>query len=197
MSKTENLGSNAKSWQLHLEWQCKQKQKPQGWGILSKSLPPGVTGGVPSPSREVSRLSVWTHIHVLHVVDWHHNLTTESSAASPAEGTPTFSLDCHSHPPTMAHQPLNYTGTTLWGRAVNPNREPFQLQEDPRNKCMYVFNSQHDLSNYCSGITEGWSGTVWWEQEYLMPVLLTNILDWEIMALGSFLSAASTKLLDF
>lgn len=38
---------------------------------------------------------------------------------------------------------------------------------------------------------------MWWEQEYLMPVLLTNILDCEIMALGCFLSAPSTKLLDF
>lgn len=62
---------------------------------------------------------------------------------------------------------------------------------------MHLFNSQHELSNYCSGITEAWSGTVWWEQKYLMPVLLTNILDCEIMALGSFLSAPSTKLLDF
>lgn len=60
---------------------------------------------------------------------------------------------------------------------------------------MHLFNSQHGLSNYCSGITEAWSGTVWWEQKYLMPVLLTNILDCEIMALGSFLSAPSTKLL--
>lgn len=113
MSKCENSGSNAKSWQLHLELQRKQKQKPQGRGILSESLPTGVSSRVPTPSRAVSTLSVWTHIYVLCVVDRYHNLTTESSATSPAGGTPTFLPNCHSQPPAMAHPPLNYTGTTL------------------------------------------------------------------------------------
>lgn len=62
---------------------------------------------------------------------------------------------------------------------------------------MHLFNSQHDPSNYCSGRPKGWSGTVWWEQEYLMPVLLTNISDCEILASGNFLSAPSIELLDF
>lgn len=122
----------------------------------------------------------------LSAVDWHHNLTTESPVTNPAEGTPNF-------PPTIIPTLLPWL-TSPWitlaqlcgGPAVNPNREQFQLEKHPRNKCMYLFNSQHDLSKYCSGITEGWNGTAWWEKEYLMPVLLTNILDCKIMALGSF-----------
>lgn len=62
---------------------------------------------------------------------------------------------------------------------------------------MHLFNSQHDPRNYCSGRTNGWSGTVRWEKEYLMPVLLTNIFDCEILALRNFLSAPSIDILDF
>jgi len=45
ISKSENSGPNAQSWQLKLELQHRQKQQPQGRGILSESPPPGVTGG--------------------------------------------------------------------------------------------------------------------------------------------------------
>lgn len=40
------------SWQLQLELQWKQKQKPQGRGILSESLPPGEAGGAPTPAKK-------------------------------------------------------------------------------------------------------------------------------------------------
>lgn len=57
MSESENAGSNVKSWQLQLELQWKQKQKPPGRGILSQSLPPGEAGGAPAPAK-VSRQSM-------------------------------------------------------------------------------------------------------------------------------------------
>lgn len=138
---------------------------------------------------------MWAHTYLLSAVDWHHNLSTESSVANPAEATPTFPLDYHSHP-SYYGSPAWITvaqlcGALLWTQTENCS----SCKKTPEiNVCIY---SQHDLSKYCSVITEGWNGTVSWEKEYLMPVLLTNILDCEIMALGSFLSAPSTNLLDF
>lgn len=179
-----NSGSNIKSWQLHLELWCEHQQKPQGRDIHCESLPPGVTHGAPTaPEKSQDRACEPTHTLCVLRTD------TTTQLRQVLQGA------CWRNPihpsQTAIPTPLPWL-TSLWltlaqlrGRAVNPNRERFQLKIDPRNKCMYVLNSQHDLPNYCSGVTEGRSGTVWWEQEYLMPLLLTNILDCEIMALRS------------
>lgn len=118
VSKSENSGSNAKNWQLHMELQCKQRQKPRGRSIvLSESWPPGA----PMSSREGSRLSVWTHIYALCVLDWHPNLTTKFCSKSSWRNSrllsrPSFPPPCHGSQAPELH----------WHSSVGPRCEPNQ-----------------------------------------------------------------------